>query len=857
MTTHRGITFRLTLVFVLFASALVAGGGILVYASGRQQMLNSILAELQVASTERQSALEEWVSHLRRDVVVVSRSPAFVSAVQDMLAAAPGSTQAAAAHERVVGELRVRVGGGLPYLRWLVLDPQDGQVIADSDGQEEGMYREDQPYFVNGKVGPFVENVYYSSALQAPTMTISAPVMTGDGRLGAVLAARIDLREMNAIIQRRTGDRQTDDAFLVNTSRLFVTQPRLVADPAVLSGDVLTEAVNRCLGHGAGVVLADDYRGIPAIINYAWLPTRDMCLIVKVDQAEEFAPIEAFGRSVILAGGIALLAVAAIAIAMARSITRPVLRLQEGAARISRGEYDVRLPETGRDELGMLAQGLNQIAATLSKEQTQLRRRLERMYGLSSDLLCVVDFEGRFSEVNPAIEHVLGFGQGDLLGTPFLELVHPEDREATQAALATLAEGRGVTGLENRHRRKDGSWRWLLWNAAADTRERFIYAVGRDVTARRREEENLRRFATVVRDSNDAITIQDFEGRITAWNRGAELMYGYGEEEALLTNIDRLTTPGKVEEQKDFTRRLIAGEAITSFETQRVTKDGRVLDIWMTVTKLMDEAGRPIGIASTERDITARKRAEETLRRTLADLERSNKELEQFAYAASHDLQEPLRMVSSYTQLLAGRYSDQLDQDAHDFIAYAVDGANRMQRLIQDLLTYSRVSSRCSPDEPVDLNEALGEAVANLQAAIRESSALVTSGDLPVVSADRTQLVQVFQNLIGNAVKFRKKDEPPRVHVSARRLADEWIISVKDNGIGIDPQHFRRLFVAFQRLHGLQEYPGSGIGLALCQRIITRHGGRIWVESAPAQGSEFFFALTADRPPLPSTGTVS
>lgn len=202
-------------------------------------------------------------------------------------------------------------------------------------------------------------------------------------------------------------------------------------------------------------------------------------------------------------------------------------------------------------------------------------------------------------------------------------------------------------------------------------------------------------------------------------------------------------------------------------------------------------------------------------------------------------------MVSSYTQLLAKRLEGQLDQDTQDFIGYAVDGANRMQRLIQDLLLYSRVTTRGRPYEPVDLHKVLGEAVANLQAAITESGALVSNGDLPVLIADRSQLGQVFQNLIGNAIKFHKEGEAPRVHISARRDGEEWIISVKDNGIGIDPKHFSRLFVIFQRLHGPQQYPGTGIGLALCQRIIARHGGRVWVESAPGQGSEFLFTLKA------------
>jgi light-regulated signal transduction histidine kinase (bacteriophytochrome) len=199
-------------------------------------------------------------------------------------------------------------------------------------------------------------------------------------------------------------------------------------------------------------------------------------------------------------------------------------------------------------------------------------------------------------------------------------------------------------------------------------------------------------------------------------------------------------------------------------------------------------------------------------------------------------------MVSSYTQLLERRYAGALDRDARDFIRYAVDGANRMQALIRDLLAYSRVTTRGRPLAPTDSRAALGEALANLEAATKETGATVTNDDLPTVRADPTQLVQVFQNLVGNAVKFGG-EEPPRVHVSAERRGREWVFSVKDNGIGIDPQYFDRVFTIFQRLHSPQEYPGTGIGLALCQRILARHGGRIWVDSEPGKGSTFFFAI--------------
>jgi len=226
----------------------------------------------------------------------------------------------------------------------------------------------------------------------------------------------------------------------------------------------------------------------------------------------------------------------------------------------------------------------------------------------------------------------------------------------------------------------------------------------------------------------------------------------------------------------------------------------------------------------------------------ITELEHSNRELEQFAYVASHDLQEPLRMVSSYTELLERRYGDKLDDKAREFIGYAVDGAVRMQRLINDLLEFSRVSTRGKALQPVDVTRVLGTVRANLSVAIQDAGALVTNDALPTVMADETQLVQLLQNLIGNAIKFRGR-ERPHVHVGAQATATEWVFAVRDNGIGIAPEYFERIFVIFQRLHARDEYPGTGIGLAVCRRILDRHGGRIWVESEPGHGSTFYFAL--------------
>ena len=263
---------------------------------------------------------------------------------------------------------------------------------------------------------------------------------------------------------------------------------------------------------------------------------------------------------------------------------------------------------------------------------------------------------------------------------------------------------------------------------------------------------------------------------------------------------------------------------------------------------LFNEAEELLGLGGIWTDITDQKKLEDDLRSKNLDLERSNKELEQFAYVASHDLQEPLRMVSSYMQLLESRYSDKLDDDAREFIGFAVDGASRMQRLIQDLLAFSRVGTRGRDPEVVQSGSVLEEALQNLSMRIKENEARIEYGSLPAVFVDRNQFTQVFQNLVGNAIKFRAERQPI-VAINAVRDGEHYLFSVQDNGIGFDPKHAERIFVIFQRLNSREVYEGTGIGLAICKKIIERHGGRIWVESTPGQGTTFYFTLPAEPDP--------
>lgn len=358
------------------------------------------------------------------------------------------------------------------------------------------------------------------------------------------------------------------------------------------------------------------------------------------------------------------------------------------------------------------------------------------------------------------------------------------------------------------------------------------------------EHELLRLLSQAFESNIEAVFIADIQGRILHANRTVEAVSGFAPEELAGQQWQALLADQQAEALPLIRQTVVEGGQWQG-EAWLCHKHEEDFPAWINVSSVKDDNGAITHFILEFSNISAFKQTQEELAKRTEELAHSNRELEQFAYVASHDLQEPLRMVASYTQLLARRYKDKLDADANEFIHYAVDGATRMQALIIDLLTLSRVGTHGKPIELCESKVAFDRAVANLRLAIEESGAAVTCDPMPMLTADISQLTQLFQNLIGNALKFRGELSPV-VHVGAKKKEHEWQFSVRDNGIGIAPEFFERIFVIFQRLHGKHEYPGTGIGLSVCKKIVERHGGKIWIESEPGKGTVFYFTLPID-----------
>lgn len=463
----------------------------------------------------------------------------------------------------------------------------------------------------------------------------------------------------------------------------------------------------------------------------------------------------------------------------------------------------------------------------------------------SSMGMTINDTDGTFIDVNDAFCNMLGYSREELLSPSlnYLSITFAEDEEISKKYVNSLLNGeKSFYNLEKRYLHCDGSviWAYLTLFLIRDDENNPLYFIThiQNITAWKKAQDEIIQQNQLLELAH--VFVVDNDDRIIFWNKGSEKLYGWSQEEALGKKSYELLKTKFPKPLGDIKLQL---NLLGYWEGELIhkSKDGKHLTVASHWVSQFNESGENIATLEVNNDITERKIAEENLKETLEELRRSNVELEQFAYVASHDLQEPLRMITSFLQLLSQRYKGKLDSDADEFIEFAVDGALRMQDLINDLLIYSRVSRKAKKFENLSSESALIQAIFNLKVYLDEKKANITYDSLPVVFGDYNQFVQMFQNFIINSIKYSSND--PVIHISAEKEENHWIFQVKDNGIGIDPKHHEKIFRIFQRLHRDVDYSGTGIGLAICKRIVERHGGDIWVDSELGNGSTFYFKI--------------
>jgi len=607
------------------------------------------------------------------------------------------------------------------------------------------------------------------------------------------------------------------------------------------------------------------------VVGYTQLEEYPWTVVVDLPEGQFLAPLRQLELITLFSAALAAVIVLIISVPLIRSITHPLQRLTDAATAVEHNQpfkpSDIESVTSGRDEIAYLGRVFSDMVLALRQELSE-RKKAERAVQEAREYvksivetvrepLVVLDAELRVISANRSFYQTFKISPEETENNLLYALGNrqwdiPQLRKLLEEI---LPKNTTFEEFEIIHEFETVGKKTMLLNARRIYREanktQMILLAIEDITERKRSEEETAEAKAYLESSlastPDGVLLLDKQVRFTYVNpifleclgRESKDFIGKTVPEISPSFMTPETTKIIAERAK---RRVQTGEPIVGVEVELIGKEGKMIPISYSAAGIKDEKGNVIGEVVFLRDITERKKAEETLKKTMEDLTRSNKELEQFAYVASHDLQEPLRMVASYTQLLEKRYKDKLDKDADEFIDYTVDGANRMQRLINDLLNYSRVGTRGKPFEMIDCKSVLDQALTNLQMAIAESDAVVTHDALPTIFADESQMVQLFQNLIDNAIKFRSK-KTPEIHIGIEEKKTEWTFSVTDNGIGIDPQYKDRIFVIFQHLHRKEEYTGTGIGLSLCKRIVERHGGKIWVESELGKGSTFYFTI--------------
>ncbi len=781
---RRSLRARLVGSYLLFATLMVGVVALLAYLSAVNALRASAFERLGAVAMLKEDTLNRWVDEQRRYVVLIAALPEARAAAGDLLHPATAAAERGAAETALSRLLNLIVTNTSDSQELLMLDAQ-GRIFFSTVPAHIGQSQAGSAYFLKGLTTTYVQNAYSAAFSGKPTITISTPLFDQHQRRIGVLASHLNLAQIDRLVRERTGLGQSGETYLVNADHQLVSETPLAGGR---QADLHSSGIDAALAGRDGAQLYANYQGTPSLGVYHWVDEREVALLVEISQAEAFASARGLAEAI---GGVGLSVVAALAViiaVIARRMTRPILLLTKTAQGVAAGDLSLRAPVLTQDEVGTLARVFNQMTERLRELIGGLERRLAEL-------------------------------------------------RQTQAALQASEA----------------------------------------------------RFRTIFDSVNDAIFVHDLkDGHILDVNRKMSELYGYTRVEARALSVGDIsegTPPYTQAEALSWMSHAAAGEP-QLFEWRAKDRVGQLFWVEVNMRKaLIDEQER---LLVSVRDITDRKRAEAVIqaqneqlqaqneeliaqRQALlqaegdllelnaeleqrvvertAQLEAANKELESFSYSVSHDLRAPLRAVAGFSRVLLEEYAARLEPEAAHYLQRVHAGTQRMGRLIDDLLAFARLGRQALKPRLLtapDLREMVSQTIEELRAGASAPKCEVVIGELSPCYADPALLRQVFSNLLSNAFKFSRARADARVALGCVAAADDGpVYFVRDNGAGFDMRYASKLFGVFQRLHSGDDFEGTGVGLAIVQRIVLKHGGRIWAEAAPGQGATFYFTLGA------------